>query len=134
MIRQLHQFKQLLRAVCIGLVFMGVSNFSKVNAQALTGTKFIPGTYSTIQAAVAELNTNGVGTGGVIFNIAAGYTETLTNPLVVTATGTLANPIVFQKDPLTTGANPLVTSFTGVQLASSTTSIDVMWSFVVAIM
>lgn len=118
-----------LKLIYLVVLLIGLSHFNKVNAQALTGTKTIPGTYSSIQAAVADLNLNGVGTGGVIFNIAAGYTETLTAPILVTATGTVVNPIVFQRDPSTTGVNPLITSFTGTQLASSTTTIDAIWSF-----
>lgn len=117
----------LLRTLALLALTLGMST-SNLNAQALTGVKTIPGTYSTLTAAITDLNANGVGTGGVIFNINAGYTETLTVPLVVTATGTLANPITFQKSG--TGANPLITSFTGAQLASSTTSIDIMWAFV----
>ncbi len=130
MVKQLHQLKKLFtKAICLVMVLTGVSNFSEVNAQALTGTKTIPGSYSSIQAAVADLNTNGVGTGGVIFNITAGYTETLTTPIVLTATGTALNQIIFQKDPLFTGANPLITAYTGTLLASSTASIDAIWSF-----
>jgi len=78
---------------------------STINAQ-LVGTKTIPGDYATIQLAVADLNTLGVGAGGVTFNIIAGYTESITSPIFVTATGTVTDPIVFQKSGA--GANPLV--------------------------
>ena len=97
------------------------------NAQ-LTGVKTIPGDYASLTAAVTALNAQGVGAGGITFNIAAGYTETLSAGLNVTATGTVANPIVFQKNGA--GANPQITSFTGTNLASSTTNIDIMWAFV----
>ena len=73
----------------------------------LSGTKAIPGDYATIQAAIADLNTQGVGSGGVTFNVAAGYTENTTADLTITATGTAGNAIVFQKSGV--GANPLVT-------------------------
>ena len=63
----------------------------------LTGIKTIPGNYASISAAVTDLNTQGVGTGGVTFNVASGYTESTTAPIIITATGTAANPIVFQK-------------------------------------
>ena len=53
----------------------------------------------------------GVGSGGVTFNVAAGYTETAAN-LIITATGTSSNPIVFQKSG--SGANPLITAGVGV--------------------
>ncbi|MEN9744031.1 MAG: hypothetical protein RLZZ65_1836 [Bacteroidota bacterium] len=73
----------------------------------LTGTKTIPGNYATIAAAITDLNTQGVGTGGVTFNVASGYTESTTAPLIITATGTAASPIVFQKSG--SGANPVIT-------------------------
>src|SRR5258706_1174775 len=78
----------------------------------LTGNKHIPGDYTTITTAITALNASGVGTGGVIFNVAANYTETITTTLAVTATGTSVNPITFQKDPATSGANPLITAYT----------------------
>ena len=73
----------------------------------LTGTKTIPGDYATVSAAVTALNTQGVGTGGVTFNVASAYTQSITAPIIITATGTAANPIVFQKTG--TGANPVIT-------------------------
>ncbi len=76
----------------------------------LTGVKTIPGTYATLAAAITDLNTQGVGSGGVTFNVAAGYTDTASN-LTITATGTFANPIVFQKSGA--GANPLLTAGVG---------------------
>lgn len=84
--------------------------FVQVSYAQLSGTKTIPGDYASISAAITALNSQGVGTGGVTFNIAAGYTETASN-LVITATGTNANPIVFQKSG--TGANPLITAGVG---------------------
>ncbi len=82
--------------------------------QPLTGTKSIPGNYSTIQAAIADLNANGVGSGGVIFNIAANYTETLSSATagMITATGTSSDSIVFRKDTSTSGNNPKIIAFT----------------------
>ena len=80
----------------------------------LTGTKTVGGTspdYATIQLAISAVNSSGVGTGGVVFNIAAGHTETGSN-IQITATGTLGNPIVFQKSG--SGANPAITASAGV--------------------
>jgi len=77
----------------------------------LTGTKSIPGDYSTIAAAISALNSQGVGNGGVIFNVAAGYTETFTTfnaGTITTVTGSETHPIVFQKSG--TGANPVITA------------------------
>jgi len=64
----------------------------------ISGTYTIPGSpYPTLASAVTALNTQGVGTGGVTFNVTAGYTETLTSRLDLTATGTVANHLTFQK-------------------------------------
>ncbi len=86
----------------------------------ISGTKTIPGDYATIAAAIADLNTQGVGTGGVTFNVDAGHTETFATDVtgVITATGTAANQIIFQKSGA--GANPLITAGLGT-IASSTT-------------
>jgi hypothetical protein len=111
----------------IGIVLVFLFSVSNAFSQALTGVKTIPGSYSSLAIAIADLNASGAGTGGVTFNVASGYTETLTTGLVVTATGTLSNPIIFQKNG--GGANPVITSFTGTKLASSNDSIDVMWAF-----
>ncbi|MGK0639314.1 hypothetical protein [Schleiferia thermophila] len=96
-----------------------------LHAQPLTGTKNIPGDYASIAAAVADLNTNGVGVGGVTFNVAAGHTETILSTIVLTATGTAANPIVFQKSGV--GANPQITAYTGTSTPTSA-SPDGIWA------
>lgn len=97
----------------------------------LSGTLSVPSaTYPTIASVVSALNTQGVGTGGVTVNVAAGYTETLTATLSLTATGTPANPIIFQKSG--TGANPLITAYanaSGTATAASATP-DGIWNFV----
>jgi gliding motility-associated-like protein len=90
------------------LLITAFSFFIIVNSTfgQLTGNIPIPGaTYPTIAAAVTALNSSGVGAGGVTFNIASGHSE---NGAIsaITATGTLANPIVFQKSG--TGANPFL--------------------------
>ncbi|MDQ3021755.1 MAG: right-handed parallel beta-helix repeat-containing protein [Bacteroidota bacterium] len=93
------------------LFFLGI-NF---NAHAqLTGTKTIPGDYPSIAAAVTALTGNGVGSGGVTFNVAAGHTETSSN-LVIVANGLIPDSskrVVFQKNGV--GANPLITAAPGV--------------------
>jgi len=93
----------------------------------LTGTKTIPGDYATIQAAVAALNAQGVGAGGVTFNVASGHTETITAVISLTATGTAANPIIFQKSG--GGANPLITANTGTSTPGSAVQ-DGIWNLV----
>lgn len=91
----------------LSLVLTGTISFAQ-----LTGVKTIPGTYPTVSAAITDLNTLGVGPGGVTFNVAAGYTETfgsLTAGLITTTTGSVSNPIVFQKSGA--GANPVITGY-----------------------
>ena len=82
-----------------------IFSFTSLQAQ-LSGIKTIPGDYATIAAAVTDLNSVGVGAGGVTFNVAAGHTESSGAEILITATGTAGNPIIFQKSGV--GANPLV--------------------------
>lgn len=94
---------------------------------ALTGTKNIPGDYATITLAVAALNSQGVGAGGVTFYVAANYTETITARINLTATGTSANPIVFRKSGA--GSNPKIIAYVGTATPASATP-DGIWSLV----
>ncbi len=84
-----------------------------INAQPIAGVKNIPSDYATIQAAIADLNTKGVGSGGVTFIVALNHTETLANATagLLTATGTATDSIIFRKAS-GTGANPKITAFT----------------------
>lgn len=97
-----------MRKFILFVIFLCAAGFSFAQ---LTGPKAIPGDYATIAAAITDLNAQGVGAGGVTFNVAAGHTETLAGKQTITATGTAANPIVFQKSG--SGANPVITSYTG---------------------
>ncbi|NVO20031.1 MAG: hypothetical protein HXX13_10045 [Bacteroidetes bacterium] len=92
---------------------------SALSHAQLTGVKNIPVDYSTIALAISDLNSQGVGPGGVLFTIDSLYTETFTSPTAgkITATGTLSNPITFQKKG--SGANPLITAGVG-----TTTTLD----------
>jgi len=93
------------------LILSAVLLVQDADAQ-LTGVKTVKaagGTYSTLSAAITDLNTNGVGAGGVTFNVEAGFTESTTAPLIITTTGTSLNTITFQKDPATSGLNPKIT-------------------------
>ncbi len=98
--------KNLLKLFSFTFLFL-LFLFSQTSFAQLTGTKNIPGDYATITAAVTDLNTQGVGAGGVTFNVAAGYTELTTADITITATGIAGNSIVFQKSGV--GANPLIT-------------------------
>ncbi len=80
----------------------------------VSGVQTVPGTYATLAALVTDLNTVGVGPGGATINVAAGYTEALSAPLVLTITTnttTSSRPLVIQKSGA--GANPMLTAFTG---------------------
>lgn len=88
--------------------------FSSALFAQLTGVKSIPGDYPTIQAAIAALNSSGVGNGGVTFNVAAGHTETFTSPTagrINITSGAESRPVVFQKAG--SGDNPIITASTG---------------------
>ena len=104
----------------ICFLFMAIL-FSQVAFGQLTGIKTIPGDYPTIASAITALNASGVGAGGVIFNVAAGYTETLPSSVagtITTVTSSAANPIVFQKSGA--GTNPKITA----ALLSASTATD----------
>jgi hypothetical protein len=82
----------------------------------ISGTFSIPGDYPNIDSAFRALNTNGIGNSGVTFNVAAGYSETTTDSLYLTASGKLSGPVVFQK--YGTGTNPLITRSDGGRLTT----------------
>src|SRR6478672_2680461 len=87
----------------MALLFM-MTTFSVSLKAQLTGTKNIPGDYATLAAAITDLNTQGVGAGGVTLNLLAGNPETApsggyviggTGSLVLTTTS-LSSPVVIQ--------------------------------------
>ena len=82
----------------IGLTLFASSSF----AQALTGTKNIPGNYATLAAAIADLNTEGVGAGGVTLNLIAG------NPQTAPAGGYVVGGIGSQVLITSSAANPVI--------------------------
>ncbi len=87
----------------------------------LSGVYYIPtgsGTpaYATIQDAVNDLNSLGV-SGTVTFKVSAGYTESVTVPILLSATGTSVNTITFQKEGQ--GLNPIITRTDAGSIATS---------------
>jgi hypothetical protein len=91
-----------LLAVFTTLLFALTLMATSASAQ-LTGTKSIPGNYADLASAITDLNTQGVGAGGVTFNLAGGNPQTApaggyviggAGSLVLT-TASAANPIVF---------------------------------------
>ncbi len=83
----------------------------------LSGTKTIGVDYPTLTAAITDINTQGVN-GPLTINVPALYTETApVGGYVLTASGTAANTITFQKSGA--GANPLLTAYTGTATPTS---------------
>jgi trimeric autotransporter adhesin len=101
------------------LIILAVLTITGSSFAQLTGIKNIPGTggpndYSSVASAIAALNTQGVGNGGVTFNVAANYKEVFNTPhagYITTNTSSAAHPVTFQKSG--TGANPVITAPTG---------------------
>jgi hypothetical protein len=86
-------------------LLMSMLFFSVTTLKAqLTGVKTIPTDYASIAAFVTDLNTQGVGAGGVMLDIPSGYTETApAGGFLITATGTSGNNIIITS----TGGAPL---------------------------
>ncbi len=94
-----------------------------VSAQ-VTGVKTIGTDYATLADAFTDLNTQGVGSGGVTLNIPAGYTETAPvggyslGTTALNATLSAANPLVITKTG--SGSNPIFSAQAGTFTAAST--------------
>ncbi len=88
-----------------------------VTMAQVSGNKNIPGDYATIAAALTDLNTNGVGSGGATINIAAGFAEAAPSgglslgSATLNASLSLTNQLIIQKSG--TGVNPLITAYVG---------------------
>ncbi|KAA5546546.1 beta strand repeat-containing protein [Adhaeribacter rhizoryzae] len=67
--------------------------------------------FTSFSAAIAALNANGVANGGVTYQVASGQTFNEA-PLTITATGTSANPITFEKSG--SAADPILQGTGGV--------------------
>ncbi|MES2690305.1 MAG: hypothetical protein V4658_07870, partial [Bacteroidota bacterium] len=96
-------------------LFLLVSFLALFSKAQLSGIKTV-GTgknYTTVAGAIAALNSSGVGSGGVAFEVDAGHTETFSSRTagLITASGTVSNPVVFRKSG--TGINPRITAPTG---------------------
>ncbi len=79
---------------------------STLSAQ-LIGTKNIPGDYPTLDLAIIDLNTQGVGAGGVTLNLIPGNPQVApAGGYVITATGTAANTITISGNNNAVTASP----------------------------
>jgi trimeric autotransporter adhesin len=112
------------------IIFIFCSLFVKSTILAqLTGTYSVPGSFTSIAAAISSLNTLGVG-GAVTINIAAGYSETVSAggfSIFPVAGATATSGVVFQRSGA--GANPLVVGFTGSATPASAKQ-DGIWSLI----
>ena len=117
--------------------FLLFSFFTSATFSQLSGTYSIPSAgYPTIASAISALNTQGV-SANTTFNIAPGYTETLTAPLILDlsalATGVQSaytRRIFFQKGT-GAGANPIINAYTGtVTMISSSPTVDGIFSII----
>lgn len=94
------------------LLVLAIGLFSTGSFAQLSGTKTVPGDYASIDAFVTDVNGQGVGAGGVIVYVIAGHTETApAGGINMTATGTIADPIIIQKSGA--GANPIISAYAG---------------------
>lgn len=99
-------------------LFAAVFLMHFVSIAQLSGTVSIPTDYASIAAFVTDLNTQGVGPGGITLDVPAGYTEVApATGIQLTAFGTLGNPIIIQKSGA--GANPVITAGLGTATPAS---------------
>lgn len=95
----------------------------------MSGTYAVPGTITSLAAAINSLNTLGVN-GPVTIAVAAGYTETaVTGGFTLSAVpgASSLNTIVFQKSG--TGANPIIFAYTGGTATPASAIQDGIWRF-----
>ena len=94
--------------VCTALLLFSASD---LKAQ-LIGIKNIPGDYADLAAAISDLNTQGVGAGGVTLNLLAGNPQSAPagGYTITTITGTAANPIIIEGNGNTITASGALTA------------------------
>jgi hypothetical protein len=124
---KINLMKKFLLGLLPVLMFTGIT-FGQLSGDKYIGTTTPTPDYASIALAIADLNTLGVTGSGVTFNVAAGYTETITAPISVTATGVSGVQIIFQK--YGSGANPLITAYGGGTGTPGTAVQDGIWNFV----
>lgn len=111
------------------ITFLFIVFYTTTIKSQLSGTFSVPATYTSIAAAISDLNTQGVN-GPVTILINAGYTETAPNGgYTLTATGTALNPITFKRNG--SGANPIVNAPSFLTAGTPSTAVqDGIWAFV----
>lgn len=77
----------------------------------MSGAYYVPGSFTSLAAAVASLNSVGIN-GATTIHVLAGYSETVAiGGLSMTATGTALNPLTIKRDGL--GVNPRLIAYSG---------------------
>ncbi|MEZ4949576.1 MAG: hypothetical protein R2784_09355 [Saprospiraceae bacterium] len=103
--------KRVLLLILPLILLMGFSLSAQVN---ISGGSTVNGSYPTLAAAISALNGATI-SGVVLVDVPAGHSETLpSGGIVMTATGTAANPIVIQK--FGAGTNPVLNAYVGTAL------------------
>ena len=108
-----------LLTTCLTLVFAAALIWTPA-AQAVTKTVCNTGTpdFATLAAAVTDANTN-FPTGGVTYDVCAGFTETApAGGYVINSSGSAGNEIIFQKSGA--GTNPTITASAALTVGSLT--------------
>jgi trimeric autotransporter adhesin len=109
--------KKLFTLFGIAMCILFISS-SSTNAQisiAVTGytntTPNLASSYTSLANAISAINAITAMSGPVVFNLAAGGTETAVNQVITTTYTTATNTLTFQKSGA--GANPLITAGVG---------------------
>src|SRR4051794_21204235 len=111
--------RNLTRSVFVAAIFCLFALSSVASAQ-LMGTKNIPGDYATLAAAITDLNTQGVGAGGVTLNMVAGNPETApAGGYVVGGSGSLVLTTTAASSPVIIQGNGNTITASGTQVAGA---------------
>jgi len=118
--------------VRLPLLFLFACAIFNLADSQVSGIKYVPGDYATIAGAVNAINTTGI-SGSVEIHVACGHTEVAPSGGIILkfqagvlpANRTSAlQGLIIRRNPLTSGANPIVSAFTGTKDFNSTTGYD----------
>ncbi len=102
-----------MKKICQTVLLLSLLLSSKLIKAQLAGVYTVPGSYTSVGAAIAALNSQGV-SAAVTINIATGYTETVTSPgySIGAITGaSSSNQITLKRNG--SGANPILYAYAG---------------------
>ena len=112
-------FKNYLKAILVFAFFvLGQVGFGQVTVTSSTGIGSPSASYTTLAAAIVAINDGATHTGTIVCAVDAGHVETApATGIVLTASGTAANPITFIKSGA--GVNPTINAGTGTATPAS---------------